>query len=257
MPVSDPHDLYGLPLDRFVPERTALARALRSEGHRQRAAQVSKLRKPSVAAWAVNQLVRTQRRAVAKLFDAGDELQRAQSDLLGGRVDAQNLRAAADRERLAVEQLTETAGGLLTSHGHELSAMTLERVRETLRAAALDGDARGRVKDGRLKRELRHVGLGEITPGAPAQQRTPSGRRSAARPAPRVERNRAEPSRATRKAAADVRRAADRAARELRIAQLRRDRAAAALEEAEAALADARQRAEHAALSHRRAVNED
>jgi hypothetical protein len=49
---------------------------------------VAKLRKPSVAAWAVNQLVRTQGRAIGELFDAGDALQRAQSDLLAGRGDA-------------------------------------------------------------------------------------------------------------------------------------------------------------------------
>jgi hypothetical protein len=52
-------DLYGVPLDRFVPERAALVRALRSAGEREQAAAVAALRKPSVAAWAVNQLVRT------------------------------------------------------------------------------------------------------------------------------------------------------------------------------------------------------
>ena len=30
----DPHELYGLPLERFVPERAALAKALRAEGRR-------------------------------------------------------------------------------------------------------------------------------------------------------------------------------------------------------------------------------
>ncbi len=67
-------ELYGLPLERFVPERAALVKALRAEGRREDAAQVAKLRKPSVAAWAVNQLVRTQGRAAAELFAAGDAL---------------------------------------------------------------------------------------------------------------------------------------------------------------------------------------
>ena len=48
----DARDLYGLPLERFVPERTALGKALRSEGKREEAAAVAKLVKPSVAAWA-------------------------------------------------------------------------------------------------------------------------------------------------------------------------------------------------------------
>jgi len=67
-------DLYGLPLDRFVAERTALARELRGAGRREEAGEVAALRKPSVAAWAVNQLVRTQGRAVDELFEAVDAL---------------------------------------------------------------------------------------------------------------------------------------------------------------------------------------
>ncbi|MGH2841808.1 MAG: hypothetical protein ACRDKY_13385, partial [Solirubrobacteraceae bacterium] len=78
----DASDLYGLPLDRFVPERGALAKALKSEGRRDEAAGVAGLRKPSVAGWAVNQLVRTQGRDVQELFDAGDALRDAQADLL-------------------------------------------------------------------------------------------------------------------------------------------------------------------------------
>ena len=56
----DANKLYGLPLERFTEERNALAKRLREEGQRDEAATVSKLRKPSVAAWAVNQIVRTQ-----------------------------------------------------------------------------------------------------------------------------------------------------------------------------------------------------
>jgi hypothetical protein len=98
-------DLYGLPLDRFVAERDALARALRADGRREEAAEVGALRKPSVVAWAVNQLVRTQGRALAELFDAGDALREAQEDILAGRGDGQGLRAAAERERAAVDAL--------------------------------------------------------------------------------------------------------------------------------------------------------
>src|SRR5947209_20145303 len=97
----DAHDLYGLPLERFVPERGALAKALRNEGERDEAARVGKLPKPSRAAWAVNQLVRTQRRAVAALFEAGDALQQAQTEVIAGRGQAGSLREAAERERAA------------------------------------------------------------------------------------------------------------------------------------------------------------
>ena len=156
----EPDDLYGLALDRFIPERGALAKALRADKRRDEAAEVAALRKPSVAAWAVNQLVRTQGDGLRELFDAGDGLREAQADLLAGRGDGRTLRAANERERDAVDTLVEAARGLLSSDGHELSPAVVERVADTLHAAALDAGAREQVRDGRLERELRHAGLG-------------------------------------------------------------------------------------------------
>src|SRR3954451_8937894 len=101
----DPDELYGLALDRFIPERTALAKALRADRRRDEAADVAALRKPSVAAWAVNQLVRSQGAALHELFDAGDELRDAQAALLSGSGDGRALRAANERERGAVDAL--------------------------------------------------------------------------------------------------------------------------------------------------------
>ncbi len=106
----DVEDLYGLPLDQFVPERTALARELRKAGtSATRRPRWRHCSKPSVAAWAVNQLVRTQRKPVAELLEAGDGLRSAQDDVLAGRGDARSLRAAVERERLAVQKLTDAA----------------------------------------------------------------------------------------------------------------------------------------------------
>ena len=76
--------LYALPLEQFVPERTLLAKALRAEGDKEGAAEVAKLPKPSVAAWAVNQVVRTQPTLAAELWDAGDEVLQAQARVVGG-----------------------------------------------------------------------------------------------------------------------------------------------------------------------------
>src|ERR1700727_3143175 len=101
MDAMDSDQLYGLPLDQFVAERGALVNALRADGDRGQAAEVAALRKPSVAAWAVNQLVRTQRRAVDDLFAAGDTLRDVQAEVMAGRQDAQALRDAARDERAA------------------------------------------------------------------------------------------------------------------------------------------------------------
>jgi hypothetical protein len=254
--VTDADALYGLPLERFTPERNALARKLRQEGNRNAADAVSKLQKPTVAAWAVNQLVRTQRREVGAMFEAGDALHKAQADVLARRGSAGELRRAAERERAAVAKLMEKARGLLTSQGHELSQATLERVAETLDAAALDQDARSRVRDGRLERELRHIGLGAAGSVAAPMPARSGSRASKAKPQPerpRSDRDRAEKLRAARKAAGDARRIAERARRELKAAQERHDRAAEALREAGDALAAARERADQASIASQRA----
>ncbi|MEA2186201.1 MAG: hypothetical protein QOK16_1212 [Solirubrobacteraceae bacterium] len=270
-------DLYGLALERFVPERTSLARALRADGRRDEAAAVAGARKPSVAAWAVNQLVRSQGPAVKELFDAGDALRQAQAELLAGRGDGGALRAARERERVAVDGLVDSARGLLTSQGHELSPATLDRVLDTLHAAALDDSAREQVRAGRLERELRHAGLGlgeaeaaaTTTPppppasvprpkrdagkaGAKSQrdERDEETRRRAAEAA-RAEREHAAALKAARSAETTARRRAQRTARALRAAEERREHAAQALDEADETLAAARAEADAAADAHR------
>lgn len=246
----EPSDLYGVPLEQFTEQRNALAKALRREGRRDEATAVSKLRKPSAAAWAVNQLVRTQSREVDRLFGTGDELQKAQADLLAGSTEPGELRRAVDAERAAVDRLTEKARGLLSSDGHELTSATLERVSETLHAAALDEDARASVRDGRLERELRHVGLGALqagttSPRKPRTERARSGRRERDEKAHRME--------AARAAEAESRGQWERATEALREAQERRERAADDLREAEQAVREARRHEVEAGREHQRA----
>jgi hypothetical protein len=290
MPGVELDDLYGLPLDRFVPERASLVRELRSGGDRKEAAVVAALRKPSVAAWAVNQLVRTQRREVDALYAAGDALREVQAGVLDGSADARDLRSAAEQERQAVDALVATARGLLTSGGQELTATTLERVTETLHAAALDDEARREVSGGRLVRELRHVGLGAgLGAGSGAGgSATPAGRARPAKPTTAARSRSAKPARGPRAAKAeaeaegltprerkaaeaaerrereearrqaraverDAAREVDRAERALRTAQERQARAAEALVQADAAVRDAKAGVEAARAAHHQA----
>lgn len=271
----EPDDLYGLPLDRFIPERTALAKSLRGEKRRDEAAAVAALRKPSVAAWAVNQLVRSQVGAVAELYEAGDALRDAQAALLSGSGDGRALRSANERERAAVDALVEAARGLLDSDGHELSGAVIERVSDTLHAAALDESAREQVRAGRLERELRHVGLGlgesvfaapparaapakAAKPAKPAKDREREARvarvaREQAEAAKQAERERAAARKAARTAEVGARRRVERTAAALRAAEQRRARAAEALEAADEALDVARAQADEAARELERA----
>jgi hypothetical protein len=252
----DIDDLYGAPLEQFVPERTALVRELRKQGRRDDAATVAALRKPSVAAWAVNQLVRTQVKSINELFGAGDALRRAHDNAASGGGDASALRDAARHQRDAVDTLIEAARGLLSSDGHELSPATIDRVTETLQAAALEEDARARVQEGRLERELRHVGLG--LGGAFVAEPAPGKQEPKAKPKPKPKKPKrdVERERKLKSAKADeatARRELDRTQRAVESSQARRDRAAEALEDAEQALAEAETRARDAEQVHKRA----
>jgi hypothetical protein len=265
----DIEELYGLPLDRFVAERNALARELRISGRRDEAGAVAQLRKPSVAARAVNQLAREHRRQLRDLFSAGDALSEVQSSVLAGRADGSALSEAAGRERAAVSTLVATARTLLAAEGLAASASVLERVGETLHAAALDENAREPVDEGRLERELRHVGLG-MDAGAssePAKARSSARRSGSARdetpPGKRTEaelrreaQERAEAHEQAATAEAEARRRATRAAKAVGTAERKRARAAHALEQAEEALTVARAEATAAESTHRKAERE-
>jgi hypothetical protein len=177
-PDEDVDRLYGLPLEEFIPARDALAKELRDSGRRGEATAIKALKKPTVAAWAANQAVRSQPRAARDLWEAGDALAAAQEAVLSGKGSGGDLRSAAERERLALDPLVDAARGLLTTSGGDLSETTIDRVRATLQAAAIDADAREEVAAGRAVREREPRGLfgGEAAVAAPGGGSGGSGR---------------------------------------------------------------------------------
>jgi len=234
--------LYGLPLEQFVSGRDALAKRLRGEKRREDADAVKALRKPTVAAWAANQVLRSQPDGRRALLEAGDALRAAQEDLLAGRGDAAAARSAAEGERRAVGDLVSAARGLARDEGF-LSDAVLDRVRETLHAAATDDDARAEVEAARLDRERRPAAFGGVEGFAvapPARARAAPTKRP--RPAQPADRKPAVDGEADREREAErERRAAERD---------RRRELQAALREAKAAERDAgrrRREAERAA----------
>jgi hypothetical protein len=233
VPVDSAEDLYGLPLERFIDERATLTKQLRADNQTDEAKRVGALKKPTQAAWAVNQLVRTQGKAVRALFESGDALVEAQA---GGRDAAEKLREAARRQRAALDELIGAAEGLLSSDGRPLSAGTLERVSETLRAAGIDADAREQVRSGCLARELTATGLLGLSaaPAAPAPAETE-------KPKPREDdQRRRAAQKAAQKAEQQAKRQAEKALRRLHESRAAVERAQAALEGAQGALAEAR-----------------
>jgi hypothetical protein len=151
--------LYAAPPGEFVRRRDELARSLRSEGKRENADEVKKLQKPTVAAWAVNQLVRREKMRVRGLLTAGERLRRAHEELMEGG-SSEGLERARDDERTAIGELVGAARRLLEEAGHPPTRTVQERVRETLHAAVVDEDVGDRVRSGRLEKEEQATGFG-------------------------------------------------------------------------------------------------
>jgi hypothetical protein len=180
--------LYGVDLDEFAPERARLAKELRAEGRREEAAQVAKLRKPTIAAWILNQLVRRHRREVDLLLHAGHRLRQSQADVVrgGGRASFEQARQT---EAEAVRMLGGEAEALLRSTRGNASEAVLDQVMRGLRAAAVSDEGREHLARGDFVRppaeesgfELLSGLVGELPERPPpAKQRRDDARRAKA-----------------------------------------------------------------------------
>ena len=223
--VAEIDDLYALPVAEFTPARNALVKRLRSEGEREGAAEAGASRKPTVAAWAVNQLARRERKRIEALLGIGEELREAQRALVAGG-NSGGLLSLSEREREFVRELVEKTAAILRESGGRASEATLDEVAETLHAAALDEEAAAAVASGRLVKERRAIGLG-LEAGGPAPRRE---RKKAAPPArvTKAEQRLAE----ARAEARERRQAADAAARSLQRAEREARQAERAAEQA-------------------------
>src|SRR3954454_2663894 len=72
------HALFGVAPEEFVAARDALVRELKDAGAKADAAEIKRLRRPSVAVWALNQVSRTNPDAVHRLLVASATARDAQ-----------------------------------------------------------------------------------------------------------------------------------------------------------------------------------
>ena len=94
-------DLYRLPRAEFTSARDELARRLRRESKRTQADEVKAVRKPTAAAWIVNQLSHEAKAELKKLLSAGERMRKAHT--------AAEMRKAALAEREATAKLLARA----------------------------------------------------------------------------------------------------------------------------------------------------
>jgi hypothetical protein len=153
-PDADPRvdELFALPPEEFTAARNALATALRGDGDRERAAEVTRMRRPTVAAWAVNQTVRRHRDRFDELLAAGARVRTAQRRALSG-VRASGMRDATRVRRAAIEALADAAVTILTGHGVAAESHRGDIV-ATFDAASADEQAAAVVGAARLSATL-------------------------------------------------------------------------------------------------------
>ncbi len=247
-------DLYALPPGEFTRARDERAKALRKEGKRQEADAVKALRKPTVAAWALNQLAQGRPKDVERLVAAGEELRAAQDELLAGG-DRKAFQAAAAREREEVAKLADAAVELIGEAGERASAASREKIAETLHAAALDEETAEELRAGRLVREREAIGgfggmAAAASGAAPRPKRSKPERQP---PKARTKSGKGPGEDAKRRAEAERREAAERRQR-LAAARTDERHARRELEAAAKATAQAETRAD-AATAHAEEAN--
>jgi hypothetical protein len=158
----DTASLYRGPLEDFVARRTALVRELRGTDP-EAAAALSKLRKPSAAVWAIDQLGSENESLVAELLAAGADARDAQWSLAAGSVSRDDLLVASTRLRDAVDAASQAAMALLDQGGHGTSDETARRIRTTLQAAATGSAVdRQALWGGTLSSEVDVAGFGAV-----------------------------------------------------------------------------------------------
>ena len=166
-------DLYALPPEQFTSARDAAVRDAAAQQDKDLATTLKALRKPSVAAWVVNTLVREQAQLLDQLLGLGTELAKAQAQGKGA-----ELRELTERRHQVVQTVTQQAADLVE---RDLTPQVRAEVTATLDAALADPASAQAVRTGQLVRSLSYAGFGGDVDldGAVAPLPSAPGKRSA------------------------------------------------------------------------------
>ncbi len=178
--------LLAVDPDEFVAERDRLVRELRSEDRRDEADIVAGMRKPTVVVFAVNRAARGRPKAAA---DAAEAARKVRETQVAGEPES-FWKATAELEG-ALDLLAEVAVAHVASRGKAPSDAMRRRVRDLLRTAVADDDARNALVRGVLTEELETVGFSSYAWMAPASSKRAAASRADEREAKRRERKRA------------------------------------------------------------------
>ncbi len=166
-------ELYGLHPDEFLGARRTLAAQAKADKETGLAKAIDSIRKPTAAAWAINQLVRARPAAIERLVELAAELHEAQEKMDGGALKT----LSRERTKL-VDELVRSTSEVAEEAGGALSVPVANQVRETFVAALATTAAAEAVGSGQLTRALSYAGFGDVdlseATAAPAPARRPA-----------------------------------------------------------------------------------
>lgn len=241
MSVEDELDaLYRVPPAEFTALRKELASAAKKRGDTDAAKVISAARRPTTAAWVVNELIRADPTTKNRIAELNAQLRAAHAAMDGARI-----RELSTAQRKLVSQMART--GFAAAGMPDPSAAIREDVTGTLQAAIADPGVAAQL--GRLAKAQEWSGFGDF--GAPAEVAAP--RRTAEpepEPEPKVDRRAAEKRRralaAAERAHRDARAAVSDRTTALATARRRYEEVLHTLSAAEQAVASAEQRLQEA-----------
>ena len=197
-------ELYEVKPEEFTALRTKLVAAAKKRGDASAAKRISAGRRPTTAAWVVNQLAHRNEDVKRSLTDLGERLRAAHAAM-----DGDTIRQLSSEQRSLVNELVRAAfeGADLTNP----SAALREDVMGTLQAAVADPDVTARL--GRLVKAERWSGFGDF------------GDTTTVSTGARSSKAKAEPKQTRRKPARDERRESARELEEAKTALAAAERA--------------------------------
>lgn len=155
--VTAAQQLYAVPPEAFIARRKEMVAAAKADGAKEAAAEIGRLRRPSVAAWAVNTVVRAEPDVVGDLLALGSRMRAAQ-----GALDVTALQAMRGERDAAIDEFVSAAVACLDDAGRPLAPAGRDEVRDTAIAVLADQSAADAVASGILTKALSYSGFGEV-----------------------------------------------------------------------------------------------
>lgn len=150
-------ELYAAGLGDFMAVRKSLVAQAKASGDAELAGSVAKLRKPTVAAWAVNHFTRLHPERLDELTAFAELLREAQRTL-----DGEQLRTLGRERSNRVDATAEQVEAAAVEAGQPVGASVAAELRETLTAFVADEEAERAVRTGALVKALSYAGFGSV-----------------------------------------------------------------------------------------------